>query len=374
MSKIFVGLSGGVDSAVSAAILKKEGHDVTGVFIKAWHPPFLKCDWRNERRDAMSVCAKLGIPFRTFDLEERYKKEVVDYMISEYAEGRTPNPDVMCNDKIKFGAFFSMAREEGAEFIATGHYARLKREAPKTKQQSSENKHKISNYEYDALKVKMYAGIDPNKDQSYFLWRVKQDVLQHVLFPIGDLTKSEVRDIANSLGLPVAGKKDSQGVCFLGHLNLKDFLKQFITIVPGDVLSESGETIGTHEGAHIYTLGQRHGFTVTKKTPEDGPFYVVDKDVVHNTITVSSRLKTTHTFSVSSVKLQECNWISGTIPITGKYEARFRYRQQLFSCEYDPDEMCVRFDEPQKSIALGQSLVLYKENEVIGGVVINAIL
>lgn len=364
MSKIFVGLSGGVDSSVSAALLTQEGHDVTGVFIKAWHPPFLECTWRNDRHDAMAVCAHLGIPFQTLDLESEYKKEVVDYMIAEYAEGRTPNPDVMCNDKIKFGAFFNAARNAGADFVATGHYARI---FPAGKKPETS----IAGNQYP--NVQLLAGTDTNKDQSYFLWRVRQDVLRHVLFPIGDLTKPQVRQHAQTFGLPVADKKDSQGVCFLGHLDLKEFLKRYMTLVPGDVLSEDGERIGTHDGAHIYTLGQRHGFVVTKKTPNDGPFYVVAKDVARNTVTVSQHLKTSPAFDVASVVLRDCNWISGNIPPAGEYDARFRYRQPLCSCSFEPEGMRVHFSVPQKSVAHGQSLVLYRGDEVIGGGVINAV-
>ncbi len=344
-------MSGGVDSSVSAALLQKEGHDVTGVFIKTWHPPFLTCTWREERQDAADVCARLGIPFQTMNLEDEYKKEVVDYMISEYRDGRTPNPDVMCNDKIKFGAFFKKAREAGADYIATGHYARQIIDS--------------------GGRAQMFAGVDTNKDQSYFLWRLQQDVLCHVLFPIGAYEKPKVRELAHQFDLPVADKKDSQGVCFLGQVDMKDFLKRFIDVVPGDVLDEAGENIGTHEGAILYTLGQRHGFTVTKKSPTDGAFYVVRKDSTHNTITVSQHLKETTTFDVLRVTLSHTNWISGVMPESGSYEARFRYRQPLQECSFDSETSIVIFSTPQKSIALGQSLVLYRSGEVVGGGVVN---
>jgi tRNA-specific 2-thiouridylase len=359
MSKVCVAMSGGVDSSVSAALLQKEGHDVTGVFIKTWHPPFLTCTWREERQDAMDVCAHLGIPFQSMDLEEEYKKEVVDYMIAEYAQGRTPNPDVMCNDKIKFGAFFKKAKEMGAEYIATGHYARTLREAPSTKHQEPN--------------VKLLAGVDANKDQSYFLWRIPQETLNHVLFPVGGYEKPKVRELAKEFGLSIALKKDSQGVCFLGNVDIKDFLKRFIDVAEGDVLDEQGKRIGTHEGAILYTLGQRHGFDITDKTPTSGPFYVVQKDVANNTITVSEHLKTTTTFDVSRAVLSDVHWISGIAPESGSYEARFRYRQPLQTCQFDTKTMTVTFSAPQKSIALGQSLVLYRGEEVVGGGVINRV-
>lgn len=353
MSKIFVAISGGVDSSVAAALLKQEGHDVSGVFIKTWHPPFLACTWREERKDAMDVCARLGIPFQTIDLESEYKKEVVDYMIAEYAAGRTPNPDVMCNDRIKFGAFFTKAREIGAEYIATGHYARQGTD-------TEGNAH-------------LYAGADTNKDQSYFLWRMKQETLRQVLFPVGVYEKTRVRKLAESFGLPVAEKKDSQGVCFLGHVDIKDFLKRFIDVAPGNVLDEGGRVIGVHDGAVLYTLGQRHGFLVTDKRPDDGAFYVVAKNIAENTLVVSPHLKTTDAFDVISVRIEHAHWISGVSPQDGVYRARFRYRQSLQECVFDVRRLTVTFAEPQKSIAAGQSLVLYRGDEVIGGGVVNAV-
>jgi tRNA-specific 2-thiouridylase len=359
--KVYVAISGGVDSSVSAALLKEQGYDVTGVFIKTWHPPFLECTWKQERQDAMNVCAHLAVPFKTFDLEEEYKKGVVDYMIAEYASGRTPNPDVMCNEKIKFGAFFEKAQEEGADYIATGHYARLRREAPSTRHQNTN--------------VELLVGVDTQKDQSYFLWRVPKDVFAHVLFPVGEMEKSDVREHARRFGLSVAEKKDSQGVCFLGHVDMRDFLKRFIDVVPGDVLNEQGEKIGTHDGALLYTLGQRHGFTIIKKTPTDGPLYVVSKDVLKNTLTVSQNLAVDSTFGHTDVALEYTNWISG-VPAPGKeYTARFRYRQPLQACviEVVEKETRVCFIRPQRSIALGQSVVIYDGDICVGGGVVKAV-
>lgn len=338
-------MSGGVDSSVSAALLKEAGHDVTGVFIKTWHPDFLTCDWREERRDAMDVCAKLAIPFKTLDLETEYKRDVAECMIDEYRKGRTPNPDVMCNRHIKFGAFFDWARKEGADMIATGHYARVE-------------------------DGKLFAGRDTNKDQSYFLWAITPDVLNHVLFPVGALTKPEVRELAQKYGLPVATKKDSQGVCFLGKVEMKEFLKKFIDVAPGNVLNEAGDVIGTHDGALLYTLGERHGFTVTKKAPTDGPYYIVRKNLEHNALIVSqSKGGDGGVHEVTRLVLENANWIEEPTP--GAYLCRFRYRQELLPCVLQ-DTQHVQFETPQASVAVGQSVVIYRNDRVIGGGIIQS--
>lgn len=356
MAKVYVGMSGGVDSSVSAALLKEQGHDVTGVFIKTWHPEFLTCTWRDDRGDAMTVCAKLGIPFETLDLEEEYKRDVADYMIEEYRNGRTPNPDVMCNRFIKFGGFFEYARAKGADYVATGHYARVE----------SMN---------DG--VQLLAGVDANKDQSYFLWTLTQDVLRHVLFPIGGYTKPEVREIAKRFDLPVAEKKDSQGVCFLGKLEMRDFLKRYIEEKEGDVLSISGEKIGIHEGAFFYTRGQRHGFTITKKTPNDAPYYVVDKNIEANTITVSQDPRgEDDTHAYMGVILEHVSWTNGVPRAGTAYQCRFRYRQKLEGCSIEESEegISVRFNATMPSLNPGQSLVLYDGDICLGGGVIQKAL
>ena len=265
---VFVGVSGGVDSSVSAALLKDQGYNVVGVFIRTWSPDFIKCTWRDERRDAMRVCAHLGIPFLECDAEEEYKKGVADYMIEEYKKGRTPNPDVMCNREVKFGVFWNFAKSHGADFIATGHYA--------------VNNSK-SNYSFQLCKSP-----DSSKDQSYFLWTLNQEDLSHTLFPIGHLKKTEVRKLAKKYKIPVAEKKDSQGVCFLGPLDMKDFLKHYIKSEKGKVLDEKGKVIGIHDGAVFFTLGERHGFVITEKTQNDKPYYVVGKDIKKNIIIVST--------------------------------------------------------------------------------------
>ncbi|MEK7175242.1 MAG: tRNA 2-thiouridine(34) synthase MnmA, partial [Patescibacteria group bacterium] len=239
---VFVGISGGVDSAVSAALLKEQGYDVVGVFIKTWHPDFLPCNEEEERRDAMRVAAHLDIPFLTFDFEEVYKKSVADYMIQEYKIGRTPNPDVMCNKEVKFGAFFERAISMGADFVAMGHYAQISTEVENTEVRPLE----YPRSDLCILTSVLKKGLDPSKDQSYFLWNLKQEQLSKILFPIGNLKKNEVRKLAKKFNLPVAQKKDSQGLCFLGAIDIKEFLKHYIKSKKGKVLNEKGEIIGFH--------------------------------------------------------------------------------------------------------------------------------
>lgn len=357
--KVFVGLSGGVDSAVSAALLKKEGYDVTGVFIKAWSPEGYPCTWREDRRSAMRAAAVLDIPFITLDLEKEYKKEVVDYMIREYKEGKTPNPDVMCNKQIKFGHFLKFALENGADFVATGHYART---VPKSPILNPSPKGKdFGTLPFGEGRVGLLEGSDKNKDQSYFLWTLTQDQLKNILFPIGHLRKSEVRKLARKFGLPQETRKDSQGVCFLGQIDMKEFLKEFVGAKPGKVLNEKGEVVGEHEGALLYTIGERHGFVVANKSTHNDPLYVVAKDVAQNTVIVAPKI-TPHLSqqqgSSLSVLLQDMNWISGKAPDPSKkYSCRLRYRQEKMGCRVEDNKII--FDMPQFGVSAGQSLVLY---------------
>lgn len=355
---VFVGVSGGVDSSVSAALLKKAGFNVIGVFIKVWTPDFIDCTWKEERLDAMRVCAHLHIPFKTLDLEKEYKKEVVDYMVSEYRSGRTPNPDVMCNKHIKFGAFYDWAMKNGADYVATGHYA------------ISQAVLKTRNNEF-----KLLAGIDKNKDQTYFLWTLPQVKLQKTIFPVGQLKKDQVRVLAKMFGLPTAVKKDSQGLCFMGKIDIKDFLAHFIEKKEGKVIDEKGKVIGRHQGAFYYTLGERHGFEIKAKTTTDKPYYIVAKDLAKNTLTVSSkawREKTSGDHRIIYINL--LNRINAW-PIGKKLLARIRYRQTLEKCQLEKvsDNLYkVKFEQDQNAVALGQSLVLYDKNICLGGGVICA--
>jgi tRNA-specific 2-thiouridylase len=359
-SVVYVGMSGGVDSSVSAALLQEQGYDVVGVFIKVWQPDFFEpariglpggCTWREDRLDAMRVCAKLGIPFKTLDLEKEYKQEVVDYMIAEYQIGRVPNPDVMCNRFIKFGGFYDWAIKNGADFVATGHYARLEKDEKGI--------------------AHLYAGSDHNKDQTYFLWAVDQSKWQKVIFPVGDIEKPEVRKLALKFALPNAVKKDSQGVCFIGKINIRDFLKNFIETKEGSVLSDIGEVIGTHDGACLYTLGQRHGFKLVAKDANTEKMYVSSKDLENNTITISNK-ETAGSVVAPSIKvvLKDTNQIQNW-KTNKNYFARVRYRQALQKCylENDGQVWTVVFAEPQTADA-GQSIVVYQGEECLGGGII----
>lgn len=381
---VFVGVSGGVDSSVSAALLKDQGYNVVGVFIRTWTPDFIDCTWRDERRDAMRVCAHLDIPFFECDAEEAYKKGVADYMIEEYKKGRTPNPDVMCNRMVKFGVFWQFAKERGADFIATGHYAvnspllveegvgggDLKELPPRplgTPPQKGGDRIQS-----------LLKSPDPSKDQSYFLWTLTQDDLSHTLFPIGHLYKTEVRKKALKYKIPVATKKDSQGVCFLGPLDMKDFLKHYIESKKGDVLDENGKVIGTHDGAVFFTLGERHGFVITEKTEKDKPYYVVEKDVEKNIIIVST---STHSYRQDlctnfekqkniglAYELINTNWT--IIPKENKkYTSQIRYHGELLDCNINiskDNKTQIIFD---KNILVdsGQSIVVYDGDVCLGG-------
>ena len=402
--KVFVGLSGGVDSSVSAALLKEatpknfkklfgrptpkgfRGYDVAGVFIKVWQPfdeaqgkPLTPCTWREERRDAMRVCAKLDIPFLTFDFEKIYKKEVADYMIAEYKAGRTPNPDVMCNKEVKFGAFFKKALSMGAEYIATGHYARLQLARRKSKVLKGKKLYKLDEH------YKLLTACDSTKDQSYFLWTLKQDQLKHILFPVGHLKKSQVRKLAKKYGLHTFKKKDSQGICFLGKLDMKEFLQHFIKPKSGRVLDINSKTIGKHNGATFFTLGERHGFTITKKTNHDRPYYIIAKDIKKNTITVSQNLSGDIEEPVSMSRpvldIEDTNWIS-------RFPKNYNLKAKTYSCqvryhgEFLPCKIEIKFGNkarvifspglPRQSfqVAAGQSIVIYDKDICLGGGVV----
>ncbi|OHA58618.1 MAG: tRNA 2-thiouridine(34) synthase MnmA [Candidatus Vogelbacteria bacterium RIFOXYD1_FULL_44_32] len=348
--KVFVGLSGGVDSSVSAALLVEQNYDVTGVFIKVWEPPqerFKKvCTWRDDRRDAMRVAAKLGIPFITIDLSAEYKQGVVDYMIAEYKAGRTPNPDVMCNKMVKFGAFYNWAIEQGADYVATGHYAQVKN-------------------------GQLLKAVDDEKDQTYFIWNLTREQLKHIIFPIGGYKKPMVRKLAEKFGLATATKKDSQGLCFIGKLDVKDFLKEFIAPVPGEVVDEEGKVLGTHDGITFYTLGERHSFKVKQTSPEDKPWFVVDKDIENNCLVVSNIPKKSQ-FQTTQINLESVNWILDE-PVKDKiYTCRVRYRQVLVKCyiKKENDKWWIFFLTPEPSVTPGQSLVVYDENICLGGGII----
>lgn len=346
---VFVGMSGGVDSSVSAYLLKEAGYNVVGVFIKVWQPEGFPCTAKEDRLDAMRVAAQLDIPFLTLDLEAEYKKGVIDYMFEEYKIGNTPNPDVMCNREVKFGAFLDFALKHGADYIATGHYAQVKKNGDV--------------YE-------MHASKDAEKDQTYFLWTLGQSQLAHVLFPIGHLEKKDVRIIAEKAKLYTAPKRDSQGLCFVGTISFKDLLKQELSPKVGNVLNEQGEIIGTHDGAMLYTLGERHGFTITHKTPHDDAFFVIERDVEKNTITVSTEKPQTK--PEMEIKLRAFHATEGIIN-DAKVSVRLRYRQALIQAQLlqNKNDIVVILEEASLPVP-GQSAVIYNKSgtKVLGGGII----
>ena len=342
--KIYVGMSGGVDSSLSAALLVEAGYDVTGVYMKNWSRdlPGLVCPWADDLADAKRVAVQLGIPFKVFDFEKDYKHLVVDYMISEYRAGRTPNPDIMCNQEVKFGLFLRAALEDGADMIATGHYAQLE-----TRDEKRETR---------LLKAK-----DANKDQTYFLYSVTAEALSKTFFPIGHLTKPEVRCEAEKRDLITAHRHDSQGICFVGNVGIRDFLSQYVETKPGDIIEqETGKKLGRHDGAIFYTFGQRSNLGVGGGLP----YYVVGKNMDKNQIYVSSNLNNTE-FWRSELKLTDTHWINESPETSRRYQVRLRHRAPLIDCEIDGDKIILK--TPERAIASGQSAVIYDGEVVLGG-------
>ncbi|PIR82217.1 tRNA 2-thiouridine(34) synthase MnmA [Candidatus Kaiserbacteria bacterium CG10_big_fil_rev_8_21_14_0_10_59_10] len=346
--RVYVGLSGGVDSAVAAALLKKAGHTVVGCFIKIWQPEFIECAWRKDRVDAMRVCVALGIPMRELDLSEEYKRDIVGYMREAYAMGCTPNPDALCNRSIKFGAFAAWARREGAECIATGHYARILQEG---------GRHAL------------YRGKDLQKDQSYFLWMLRERDLAFAQFPLGGMRKSDVRALAKRYALPVADKPDSQGLCFVGEVSMRDFLSRFIRVEKGSVLDESGRSIGAHDGAALYTIGQRHGFRLFSREAASVPAYVSSTSVSDNTITVTRDRERCMT---TCVTIRSMHWLAGEPPRFLHAHAQLRYREAPVgvACTRVNDSAFQLQLEKPRIAARGQSLVLYEGERILGGGII----
>jgi tRNA-specific 2-thiouridylase len=339
--RVFVGLSGGVDSAVSAALLKEQGAVVTGVFIKGWYPPGMPCTWAADRRDAMRVAARLHIPFVTLDASAEYKKGVIDYLLREYKAGRTPNPDVMCNREVKFGAFYRYAKEKGADFIATGHYAREEQ-------------------------GKLLRGIDEGKDQSYFLWAVPNEALSMTLFPVGGMEKEKTRELAKKFNLPVAEKRDSQGICFLGNISVEEFLMREFGSESGEAVEENGARVGTHNGVLLHTIGER----IALPNAAPGPWYVVQKDIAKNLLIVAK--ERTAEEEQKTFHLIETNWISE--PMGGEeLVAQYRYHGPRIKGTLSNDHSSFIPSAPlEEAVAEGQSLVLYRDTECIGGGIISA--
>lgn len=343
---VFVGLSGGVDSSVAALRLKKQDYNVVGVFIKVWHPDFMVCNWEAERLDAMRVAAHLEIPFLTCDAESTYRDAVAQHFISEYKAGRTPNPDVLCNKEVKFGAFMRFAKESGADFIATGHYVK------RVEGESG---------------AELQRGVDRNKDQSYFLYSLTQEQIDFSLFPVGDTQKEVIRAEASKAGIPTATKKDSQGVCFLGHIDIPEFLSHYVELIPGDVLDEEGNVIGTHQGTLVYTLGQRHGFTLNNNDTKREHHYVVLKDMEKNTITVSTKR---HDLTKDDFVTLTNIVLRSPLKVGDIIDAQFRYRQKPFNIKVvtkNDSAVTIVILEPTEQPAAGQSCVFYRDNLCLGG-------
>jgi len=361
---VYVAMSGGVDSSVAAALLVERGFDVIGVHIKMWSDPEIPCNFKEDRYDALAAAKKIGIPFQTWDFTEEYRSAVVEYMIREYALGRTPNPDVMCNRHVKFGVFLKRALEQGADYVATGHHIQLGGAQTPPQITAGGKMPRPAANRCQLLRAK-----DENKDQSYFLWTLTQEQLRHCLFPIGGCTKPEVREMARERGLPTAEKKDSQGICFIGEIDLNAFLKKYIPEQRGVVMTGAGKRVGEHDGLSFYTIGQREGLG----TGGGGiPYYVTGKDFQTNTLVVAEGPYDEKLFT-KEVSAADVNWISGAPPkLPLKCEARIRYRQTLQSCTVRKSEnqITVTFHEPQRAATPGQSIVFYQGDEMLGGGII----
>jgi tRNA-specific 2-thiouridylase len=310
--------------------------------MKNWSQdlPGFVCPWKEDYQDAKRVAVQLGIDFKMYDFEKEYRQKVVDYMIDEYKAGRTPNPDIMCNQEVKFKLFLNTALEDGADMIATGHYARIK-------------------------DGQLWTGVDKNKDQSYFLYRVTQDALEHSLMPIGEYEKPAVREMAKKLGLATAEKKDSQGICFVGKVGIREFLEQFVTTEPGDIIEQHGIKIGRHDGALFYTIGQRHGLDVGGGLP----YYVVGKDMGRNEVYVTTDLQDARLWR-KELQLTDMHWINGEPDLGKTYQVRTRYRAPLVSIDSlqkTDNGVSVTLSEEVRAITPGQSAVIYEGDRCLGG-------
>ena len=340
MTHVYVGMSGGVDSSVTAALLVEQGYQVTGVYMKNWSQdlPGMKCPWAEDLADAKRVAVQLGIDFKVFDFEKEYKQNVVDYMIEEYSLGRTPNPDIMCNQEVKFKLFLDAALADGADMIATGHYARTE-------------------------DGKLLRAVDENKDQTYFLCRVTHNALAKTLFPLGGYTKAEVRDMAKARGLWTASKKESMGVCFVGSVGMREFLSQYVTTHPGDIIDKAtGTVLGRHDGAIFYTLGQRHGLDIGGGLP----YYVVGKDMDKNEVYVSTNLNDGEMWR-EQIELQSIHAISELL--SGDYLVRLRHRGALVPATLEGNVL--RLAEAQRAVTAGQSAVIYRGDECVGSGIVS---
>lgn len=345
MKKVFVGLSGGVDSAVAAALLKQQNYDVIGVYMKNWSRDIAghKCPWEEDLASARSVAAHLQIPLVVYDFEKEYFEKVTQYMISTYKKGQTPNPDVMCNSEIKFKIFLDRCLSEGADYIATGHYAQIN--------------------DYQLAKAK-----DQTKDQTYFLYRIDPRVANKIIFPLGNLLKTEVRSLAQKFNLPNYDRPDSQGLCFVGNIPMTDFLSEFIKPKSGPILDEHNNELGQHNGAYAFTIGQRHGLGVGGGKP----YYVYNINTQKNVVYVTSN-EDSVLLNKSEFVIGDCKWWQKLGNQPSALEVRVRYRSKLKKCKIAymaTDNYKVLLDKPERAIAPGQSAVFYDGKSVVGGGII----
>lgn len=347
-TRVVVGMSGGVDSSVAALLLKEQGYDVIGIFMKNWDDTDENgvCTATEDYEDVIRVCNQIGIPYYAVNFEKQYWDKVFTYFLDEYKAGRTPNPDVMCNKEIKFKAFLEHAMNLGADYLATGHYARV---------------------EHRDGEVKMLRGIDENKDQTYFLNQLSQEQLEKVMFPIGNIEKSKVRELATAAGLATATKKDSTGICFIGERNFKEFLGNYLPAQPGNMETFDGKIMGKHDGLMYYTIGQRHGLGIGGSGE---PWFAIGKDLKKNVLYVGQGFHNEKLYS-HAITAVNVSWVSNDEkPKTFECTAKFRYRQpdnKVTVERLGDNKVRVIFDEPIRAITPGQAVVFYHGDECLGG-------